>query len=165
MDITEAITHRNGLVRALAKLKWATRLAGRREVVVAATVLVVLVLAAWAMIGFHADRLSPLPRTGNPMPVWPAFEADPALETEMALVTAALTQRDTSGEVLVEAVYDTPALFAALSRRDAAQQGGDEAEAESLFQTYRLYHETDRYLVFTLILESKGPDLAASPRP
>jgi hypothetical protein len=131
---------------------------GRREVVVAATVLVVLALAAWAMIGFHADRLSPLPRRGNPMPALPALEADPALETELALV-AALIRRDVSGEVLVEAVYNTPALFAALSRRDAVQQRGNEAEAESLLRTYQRYHETERYLVFTLVLESNGSDL------
>jgi hypothetical protein len=59
--------------------------------------------------------------------------------------------------VLVEAVYNTPELFATLSRYHAAQQRDD--EAESLFQTYRRYHETDRYLVFILILESNGPDL------
>jgi hypothetical protein len=122
-------------------------------------VLVVLALAAWAMISFHADRLSPLPRMGNPMPALAALEADPALETELALVTAALTRRDTSGAVLVEAVYNAPALFAALSRRDAAQQGGEEAEAEALLQTYQRYHETDRCLVFSPILESTGLDL------
>ena len=158
LDITEAPTDGRDLVGALARLKWPTRVTGRREVVVAATVLIVLALAAWAMIGFHADRLSPLPRTGNPMPALPALEADLALETELALV-AALIRRDVSGEVLVEAVYNTPALFAALSRRDAVQQRGNEAEAESLLRTYQRYHETERYLVFTLVLESNGPDL------
>lgn len=57
MDIMEATINRNGPVRALAKLKWLMGLAARRKVAVAATVLVVLVLAAWSMIGFHADRL------------------------------------------------------------------------------------------------------------
>ena len=159
IDITEAPTDGRGLVGALARLKWPTRLAGRREVVMAATVLIVLALAAWAMIGFHADRLSPLPRTVNPLPALPALEADPALEAELALVAAALTRRNASGEVLVEAVYNTPALFAALSRRDAAQQRGDEGEAESLLRTIQRFHETERYLVFTLVLESNGPDL------
>ncbi len=125
----------------------------------ATTVLVVLALAAWAMIGFHADRLSPLPRTGNPMPALRALATGLALETELSLVTAALTRRDTSGEVLVEAVYNTPELFAALSRRDAVQQRGNDAEAESLSEIYRRDHETVRYLIFTLILESNGPDL------
>lgn len=159
MDITEATINRNGPVKALVKLKWPTGLAARRKVAVAGTVLVVLVLAAWSMIGFHADSLSPLPRTGNPMPALAALEADPALETELALVTAALTRRDVSGAVLIEAVYNTPELFATLSRYHVAEQGGDEVEAESLLQTYLSHHETDRYLVFMLILESSGPDL------
>ncbi|MFB0534988.1 MAG: hypothetical protein ACETWR_08400 [Anaerolineae bacterium] len=159
MEITEATINRNGPVRALAEFKWPMGLAARRKVVVAATVLVVLVLAAWAMIGFHADRLSHLPRTGNPMPALAAFEADSTLEAELALVTTALTRRDVSGAVLMEAVYNTPELFATLSRYHVAQQGGDEVEAESLFQTYLSHHETDRYLVFMLILESSGPDL------
>lgn len=159
MSITESTTHRDGLAGMLAKPKWAARLAGRREVAVAATVMGVLALAAWAMTGFHAGRPSPLPRTGNPVPAPSAPEVDAALEAQLVGLTATLTRRNRSDEVLVEAVYNTPELLAALSRHHAAQEGGGEAEAESLFQTFRRYHETDRYMVFTLILESSSPDL------
>ncbi len=158
MDITKDKINRNSPVRVLAKPKWPTELAARRKVV-AVTVPVVLVLAAWAMIGFHADRLSPLPRMGNPMPASSASEADSILEAELALVTSALTQRDESGAMLIEAVYSTPELFAALSRYHVVQQGGDEVEAESMLQAHLHDHETDRYLVFMLILASSGPDL------
>jgi hypothetical protein len=143
----------------LAKPKWATGLGSRREVGVAATVMVVLALAAWAMIGFHAGRPSPLPGTGNPVPTLSAQKVDPASEMELVMVADALTRRDKGDKVLMEAIYNTPELFAALSRHDAAQEGGGEAEAETLFQTYRRYHGADRYSVFTLILESSGPDL------
>ena len=159
MDTNKAATCRRDLSRSPARLTWPRRLVGRRPVVVAATVLAVLALAAWAMTGFYANRPSPLPRKGKPMPDLSALEADLALQSNLLLVTAALTRRGTGNAVLVEAVYNTPEVFAALSRHDAAQQGGDEAEAETLRQEYQRYHETDRYLVFTLVLESNGFNL------
>lgn len=158
-EITETPTRRGDIGGALVRLKWPAKLAGRREVTVAATVVVVLALATWAMISFHADRLSPLPRRGNPLPAMSTLEADLALETEVALVTGALTRRDTSGELMAEAIYGTTELFSALSRRKTAHQRSDKTGAESVFQAYLRYHETDRYMVFILTLESNNPRL------
>jgi hypothetical protein len=124
---------------------------------VATTVLIVLVLAAWAMIGFYGDRPSALPRAGNPMPALSALEASSALEAELTQATATLARRNVDDALLVEAVYHTPELFALLSRSEAALQGKD--DAESLLETYLREHDLDRHLVFTLILSQDSPGL------
>jgi hypothetical protein len=133
-------------------------LPGRRKVAVMATVLVVLALAAWAMIGFHAGSPSPLPRAGNPMPDLSALAANSALEAELTQVTAVLTRRNADDALVVEAVYHTPEFFATISRSEATRQ--DNGDAESLLQTYLREHELDRYLVFTLILGQDDPGLS-----
>ena len=158
MDMTNAPSHTRDVVGAATELKRPTGVSDRHKMIVAATVLVVLSLAAWAMTGFYGDRPSALPRTGNPMPALPTARVDTGLQEELVLITTALTRRDADDEMLIEAVYSTPKLFAALSRHEAALQG--DRESEQLFQTYQRDHELDRYLVFTLILDQDGPGLS-----
>lgn len=152
MDLANAPAGIRHKIRAAARLGWFTRSIGRRRALVGATVLAVLALAGWAMTGFYGDRLSPLPRTGDPFPDLSARETDPTIKAELASVTDALTRRYTNDGLLVEATYNTQELFVALSRYQATQQPS--AKADSLFETYQQEHEMDRYIVFTLILGS-----------
>ena len=157
MDITQDSSCRHGPVGAADRRKWLMRSVGGHQVAVTATVLVVLVLAVWAMTGFYARSPSPLPRAGNPMPALSALAANSALEAELTQVTDTLTRRNTDDALLVEAVYHTPELFATLSRSEATRQGN--GDAESLLETYLSEHELDRYLVFALILGQGDPGL------
>jgi hypothetical protein len=149
-DITNAPSHRRDVVGAAVELKRPTGVSDRRKIMVAATVLIVLALAGWAMTGFYGDRLSPLPRTGDHFPDLSARETDPAIEKELASVTDALTRRHTDDGLLVEATYNTQELFVALSRYQATRQPS--AKADSLRETSQRKHEMDRYMVFTLVL-------------
>jgi hypothetical protein len=137
-----------------------TRLAawlGRRDVTVAATVVVVLALSAWTMIGFYADRPAALPRAGKPMPVLANVAASSELEAELIRLITALARRNADAALLVEAVYYTPELLALQSRSEADLQGN--GDAESLLEDNLREHDLDRYLVFTLVLSQDRPGL------
>jgi hypothetical protein len=149
-DIANAPSPSSNVVGTAAELKRPTGVSGRRKMMVAGTVLVVLALAGWAMAGFYGDRLSPLPRTGDRFPDLSARETDLAIEEELTSVTDALTRRYTDEGLLIEATYNTQELFAALSRYQATRQPS--AKADSLFERTQRVHEMDRYIVFTLVL-------------
>ena len=123
--------------------------------------MLVLSLAYWTMREFAASRPSPLPALGNPMPTLVPVTSSLTEEAELSSAITLLTREDVDGAVKVAATYASPLLFSAMSRLDAAQQGGDETEVQRILRAYWLEHDLDRYLVFSLTLDSSGPDLTS----